>query len=96
MKLLMIFCTEYLAEPVRGALDGLKLSCSAEVPEILGCNGPFKRLNTPAFPGSANLFFVPVEDDRVDEIRDALSRLLDRCEEERCLRMLALDAEPLI
>ena len=96
MKLLMIFCSEYLSEPVREALDGLKLNCSAEVPEVLGCNGPYKRMDTPAFPGTANLFFVPVDDERVEEVRGALVALLDHCEEERCLRMIAVEAAPLI
>lgn len=96
MKLLMIFCSEYLAETVRTALDDVKVECSAEVPQVLGAAGQFRRLDTPAFPGTANLFFVPVQDERVAEIRDRLAALLDRCQEERCIRIVALDIEPVL
>jgi hypothetical protein len=96
MKLLLIFCSEYLADPVREALAGLKVECSAEVPEALGCAGPFKRWNTPAFPGTANLFFVPLPDETVPELKDTLCKLLEHCGEEPCLRIVALPAEKVL
>ena len=96
MKCLLIFCSEYLEGKVRTTLEKLKIGCFAEIADVMGCSGGIKHMNTPAFPGSANIFFAVVEESRTDEVKRALAELLDHCEGEKCLRCMALDAEALV
>ena len=93
MKMLLIMCSDVIAEDLRKVIDDIKLDCYLEVPKAHGCAGDFKRMDSYAFPGTANLFFVPCPDEKLDEIVARLQQYRDRCKYDKCMRMVTLNVD---
>ena len=90
MKLVMILCSEVIATDVTKMLAELRPSCYVEIPRALGASGEVRRLDTPAFPGTASVFFVGLQDDQAEQLLDRLRQYSEECPHQHCMEAMVL------
>jgi hypothetical protein len=90
----MIFTSSGFADRVREVLDGLGLDCYVELPNLRGVAEGVKRLGTHAWPGSATMFFAPVDERTLPRLTEAVADARSACDAECCLKVMSLEANP--
>jgi hypothetical protein len=97
MKMVLLMCEESVAEPVREILSGLSTEgCFLEIPKAHASIASEKRLDTPAFPGTANFFLLPIAEDKIEQLKKKVERYKDSCPFHCCLKLIAFDAEAIL
>ena len=92
MKLLLIMSTDSHAPELREIIDEHEVQGYTEIPEVRGSGKTGKRLGTRAFPGAGSIFFTAVDEDKAQELVDAVRDFCDRCQIGEGLRLFSLEA----
>lgn len=97
MKMLMLMCEETIADDVRVILmDFCGHGCFLELQKAHASIDAERRMDSAAFPGTANLFLVPLQEEQVAELKDRVLHLETSCPYKCCLKMIALEAQEVL
>jgi len=97
VKMLMLMCEEMIADDVRAILmDFCGQGCFLELQRAHASIGAERRMDSAAFPGTANLFLAPLPEEQIAELKNRLLHLETSCPYHCCLKMMALEAEEVL
>lgn len=97
MKLLMLMCEETIADDVRQILMEIcGQGCFLEIPKAHASIGEERRMDNAAFPGTANLFMAPLNDEIIHTIKERVKDFELSCPYKCCLKMMALEAQEVL
>jgi len=97
MRMLMLMCDETIADNVRDILgEFCEQSCFLEIPKAHASIGTEKRMDTPAFPGTANLFLAALGEEQIPQLKERARQFEISCPHQCCLKIVALEAREIL
>ena len=97
MKMMLLMCEETIADDVREILvDFCGHGCFLEIQKAHASIGPERRMDSAAFPGTANLFLAPLPEEQIAQVKERLLYLETSCPYKCCLKMMALEAQEVL
>ena len=98
MKMVLIMCSEILADPVRDTLSRCcsTMGCFSEIQRVHALVKGVRRMDSAAFPGTSNIFFASMSEDMLEEMRIHLRQIRTEGSEEGCLKAMLLEGQDLL
>ena len=97
MKMLMLMCEETIADDIREILcEFCGESCFLEIPKTHASIRAEKRMDSAAFPGTANLFLAALDEEQIPQLKKKVQRFETACPYACCLKVVALEAQEVL
>ena len=98
MKMILIMCEDTIADEVRAILSEFSghEGCFLEIPRAHASIRLEKRMDSSAFPGTANLFLFPLEENKIESLKEKVQQFETSCPYQCCLKIMALNAEEIL